>query len=188
MKKHITLSLLMLAFSALLFSGCEKDNKDDGPKFKIGQVYGGGYVFYVDDSGEHGFICAPTDQATAMAWSNGSNITTGANGRDYGDGKLNTDKIVTAQGNGNYAAKICKDLVLNGYSDWYLPSMSEAFRMYFNMKLMNDIGDFAADEKYWSSTEATPDRAFSQFGEDGYLPEGGYYKSSLYHVRAIRRF
>lgn len=188
MKKHITLSLCILLFSTLLFSGCDKKEEDTGPKFRIGQLYGGGIVFYVDDSGEHGFICAPHDQSAGIPWHNGSNVVTGATGRDYGDGKSNTDKIIAAQGDGAYAAKLCKDLVLNGYSDWYLPSMSEAFRMYFNLHSVNEIGDFADGEKYWSSTESAADKAFSQWGEDGYLPEGGYFKNSSYRVRAVRAF
>jgi hypothetical protein len=46
-------------------------------------------------------------------------------GTVIGTGNTNTNLIVAVQGNGNYAAKICYDLVLNGYSDWFLPSRDE---------------------------------------------------------------
>jgi hypothetical protein len=95
--------------------------------------------------------------------------------------------IVAAQGEGNYAAKLCYDLVLNGYDDWYLPSKSECFAMYFNLHIYRGMGNFA-DELYWSSTEASIGNAYSQYSNDGYPPNGGYFKSSAYHVRAIRAF
>jgi len=188
MKSFIWLnSVAVLSLLLAVSSGCSKDEETE--KMSIGDSYGGGIVFYVDDSGKHGMICAPTDQSTALTWWNGSNVITGAFGSDHGTGKINTDLIVAAQGAGNYAAKVCDDLVLGGYSDWFLPSKSECFTMYFNLALMRQIGDFAASPAlYWSSTESSYDLAYSQYGNDGYGPTGGYYKNSAYHVRAIRYF
>jgi len=181
-------SLAVLALLMTVSSGCSKDEETE--KHAIGDSYGGGIVFYVDDTGKHGMICAPTDQSTALPWWNGSNVITGAFGSDRGTGKINTDLIVAAQGAGNYAAKVCDDLVLGGYSDWFLPSKSECFTMYFNLEVMRNIGDFGAppDARYWSSTEASTNLAYIQYGNDGYQPTGGYYKNSTYHVRAIRYF
>jgi len=34
----------------------------------IGESYGGGIVFYVNDSGRHGLIAATSDQSTGMRW------------------------------------------------------------------------------------------------------------------------
>jgi hypothetical protein len=179
------LTMMATGIVLILANSCKKD--DAGPTYKIGQNYGGGIICYLDSTKRHGLICADTDQSSAIPWSNGSDISTGADGAALGTGKANTEAIVAAQGTGNYAAQICNDLILNGYDDWYLPSKSECLNMYFNMKIYNDIGDFA-DDLYWSSTEASIGNAYSQYSNDGYGPNGGYYKSSSYHVRAVRSF
>ena len=59
--------------------------------------------------------------------------------------------------------------------------------MYFNLKTMEGIGDFS-DALYWSSTEASTNNAFSQYSNDGYPPNGGYYKNTANSVRAVRSF
>ncbi len=181
--------ILMFVLTSLIiiFPISCKDDKEDEISYSIGQSYGGGIIFYIDDTEEHGFICAATDQSEGAPWSNGSDMLTFATGTGYGTGVNNTKIIVEAQGEGNYAAKICSDLVLNGYDDWFLPSKSECFKMYFNLALMKNMGNFA-DTLYWSSTEASIGNAYSQYGNDGYPPNGGYYKSELHRVRAIRAF
>jgi Protein of unknown function (DUF1566) len=34
----------------------------------IGDVYAGGIIFYLDETGRHGMVCAPIDQAVAVDW------------------------------------------------------------------------------------------------------------------------
>jgi hypothetical protein len=177
--------------TAVLISGlsnCIIENPTQEPaNHYIGENYGGGIIFHVDASGQHGLICALEDQSPALPWSNGNNIITNATGSGIGAGKINTETIVAAQGVGSYAAQICNSLILNGYNDWFLPSDAECFAMYFNLKTMRSLGSFA-DTLYWSSTEASIDNAYSQYGKDGYPPNGGYYKNSTYPVRAARAF
>jgi hypothetical protein len=85
----------------------------------------------------------------------------------------------------NIAAKICDDLVFNGYSDWYLPSRDELQIMYQQLKV-NGIGNFANDV-YWSSSENYSDGAWNVNFYDGYgYP--GYNKLNNYGVRAVRAF
>jgi hypothetical protein len=158
----------------------------------IGQAYQGGIIFYIDATGQHGLIAAPTDQGTAQ-WFNGSNIDTGATGTTIGTGQTNTTTIINMQGAGNYAAKLCDDLVLNGYSDWYLPSKDEITLMYTNIGLgaaapLSNIGGFAS-AYYWGSYEYMTENAWAQYFGSGSQSElYGAPKSSILYVRAIRSF
>jgi hypothetical protein len=151
---------------------------------KIGDSFGGGIIFYIDNTGQHGLICAKTDQSTGIQWYNGSYIITNATETSVGKGQSNTTKIVTVQQAGNYAAKICDDLVLNGYSDWFLPSKDELDLMYKNLKAKGHGG--FSDSVYWSSTEYNTNNAFYQTFDNGY--QDNTAKSILKYVRAVRAF
>lgn len=147
-------------------------------------TYQGGIVFYIDNTGQHGLICAPEDQSSGIQWYNGSYLTTGAIGVEIGTGQENTSIIVTIQGDGNYAAKLCDDLVLNGYDDWFLPSIEELHLMYLNLKL-SAIGNFA-DWWYWSSTEDNINNALDHaFHHDS---QSFAVKYDTLPVRAVRAF
>ncbi|MBC7615680.1 MAG: DUF1566 domain-containing protein, partial [Pedobacter sp.] len=131
------------------------------PCFKIGDKYEGGIIFYIDESCEHGLIAATDDQSPAKAlfntnwtFSNGASMTS----TDVGTGNGNTSVVYNVDLLGLYpfiwtfsiysAPQVCRDLVLNGYSDWYLPSKDELNLMY---QQRNVIGSFSTGE-YWSSS------------------------------------
>ena len=116
--------------------------------YNIGENVNGGLVFYIDATGQHGLVCATADQAR-IAWWNGSYLSC-STGTAVGTGQANTISIVNTQGIGSYAAQLCNDLVLNGYSDWFLPSIDELGLMHTNLKLKG-LGGFYMD--YWSSSE-----------------------------------
>jgi hypothetical protein len=83
--------------------------------FAIGQTYGGGKIFYIDGTGQHGLIVSPSDLSSGITWYNSSvgGIITNATGLAIGTGDANTTNIIAAQGNSSYAASLCR-LFFNG--------------------------------------------------------------------------
>jgi len=193
MKKICLFSMQTLMVLSLFFAvSCEVtaviDDGNEVPdgKFKIGQDYQGGVVAYVDATGEHGLIAAPHDLSIGMRWHNGEHLVTEATGTTIGTGKNNTAMIIQMQGNGAYAAKLCADLVIDEYDDWFLPSKDELNELYKNRA---KIGGFSYTGIYWSSSEKDNANAWYQSFYYGYDVYNTYYgKQQTYRVRAVRTF
>jgi hypothetical protein len=151
MKKYFSSFLLVnVTFILIIFTSCEKKESIEHP-FTIGQSYGGGIIFYIDGTWQHGLICADKDQSEGIYWQFQPWFETKVNRTAIGTGQANTTDLVSILGQGDYAAKLCDDLVLNGYSDWFLPSIDESELMYTNLKLKG-FGNFK-ELYYWSSSE-----------------------------------
>ncbi|MCX6204375.1 MAG: DUF1566 domain-containing protein [Bacteroidetes bacterium] len=84
----------------------------------------------------------------------------------------------------NSAKTACDELILNGYSDWHLPSKEELNSVYVNLKKVG-VGGFASNY-YWSSTEDDFYSAWYQGFYGGI--QGGDDKNFTFCVRAIRAF
>ena len=138
-------AVVLIIITIIATASCKKGNS-----LSIGDSYQGGIIFYIDNTGEHGLIAAPSDQSAGIKWSNGNDtVRTTATGIVVGTGKPNTRAIVDQLGPGNYAAILCDQLVLNGYDDWFLPSQDE-LKLLYDAK--DKIGGFV-ENTYWGSTD-----------------------------------
>ncbi len=150
--------------------------------FVIGQSYGGGIIFYIDGTGQHGLIAAPSDLGYCEWGCMGTLI--GTTSLSIGSGQSNTTAIINGCNTSGTAARICDELVLNGYTDWFLPSEDELYQMYLHQ---NAIGGFQMITYYWSSTEFNADDAYMKRMDVG--APGYYHKDyTSAKIRAIRAF
>jgi hypothetical protein len=109
---------------------------------------GQGIVFVVTPDGLHGIEAATSDQSTNVGWDNGANVLTNAGWNGLNGGR-NTERIISSQGAGSYAASVCANYAGGNYGDWYLPTIYE-------LSLMRDYPGIALltySSLYWSSTE-----------------------------------
>ncbi|MDG2437280.1 MAG: hypothetical protein P8L89_09310 [Polaribacter sp.] len=174
---------------------------DNVPSYKIGDFAHGGIVFWVDETGQHGLVCANENQSNETKWFAGTFGNTQAKGNGIYAGKTNTSIIISSHviigdDNDMYAARLCNELevIANNvsYGDWYLPSIFELKLINLNIVTINTTiaaigGDsFLGDSFYWSSVEETESNAGIVNINNG--QSSAVLKGSLNSVRAIRSF
>ena len=155
----------------------------------IGDSYQGGFIFYLDGLGG-GLIAAPTNQSTSAPWGCYGTTISGADGIVIGTGNQNTIDIEAGCSTFGTAADTCANLVLSGYTDWFLPSKDELYLMYQNIGPGNalglgNVGGFDLNY-YWSSTEGSNFLAWRQN-----FTSGNQFNSNKFlnnYVRAVRAF
>ncbi len=176
----IILNYLIVSVFMFLLTSCAKS------KHKIGDIYKGGYIFKINMFG-HGLCAAPSDYPKPMQWGVDGVLIDGANGKKIGTGKQNTEEIIAGTDfNGLYAAKVCDELIVDEYEDWYLPSLEELLLMHRELYAQS-MGDFKPSE-YWSSTQ---DYALGAWKVDFATGEKGNDSNKAskgMRVRAIRSF
>jgi hypothetical protein len=170
------------------------------PVYKVGDFAQGGIVFWVDETGTKGLVCAKEDQSESIIWAY-SFIDNHANADGIYAGKTNTQTIIAAQEAAGdtaimYAARLCNELIITEsnktYDDWYLPSREEINLMWQNRYMINQVavqhGGKPLTNKafYWSSNEYTDNLAWLQLFYS--INQHYYFKSDRARVRAIRAF
>ncbi len=174
---NLIFPLLVMGLLLIFASSCKKD---DVPK--IGSSYAGGLVFYIDVAG-HGLVCAESDQSTGAEWGCHGTLI-GGTSTAINTGAANTNAIVAGCTEAGIAAKVCYNLSLNGYDDWFLPSREELRLMYKKLHLKG-MGNFK-EAWYWSSSEWNSNAAWLQ--SFGLSDQNLDSKNNAYRVRAVRAF
>ncbi|TVR78631.1 MAG: DUF1566 domain-containing protein [Chitinophagaceae bacterium] len=155
----------------------------------IGELYGGGVIFSVhkDANGdERGLIVSLVDNSAGAAWSSSSNqINTSA-----WDGASNTAAIISQHSSS--AAQICADYTGGGYTDWFLPAISQLGKIWNELYVISHTlestsgAELMTEVSYWSSSSDQQNNAQIQRFNHGNV--FGSNKSNLLRVRCIRAF
>ncbi|MBP7809013.1 MAG: hypothetical protein KA163_06955 [Bacteroidia bacterium] len=187
MKKTIKFILLI----AIIIGGISCNNKanlapQDGPKLKIGDVYYGGAVFYVEPSGKHGLV-VNFDGGSTVVWAPYSAIT-GATQDTLYAGLNNTNLLASFFGSATCAARKCYDKVSYDYNDWYLPSKYELNLLRLQNKSLPTYYQLNEGSYYWSSTEFSSTQAWRQLISATTLNQSKASKTGSNYYVAIRRF
>lgn len=173
-------------------TGVDKNGKLQVTVNSIGQFYLGGIIGYILKAGDpgydanvlHGIIVSPVNNAVNTEWGCQGTFVN-ATSTALGTGQANTNAIVSGCGTAATGAKVCNDLVLNGYSDWFLPSREELNKLYINRSI---IGGFSNSGYYWSSTECSGSDAVGFGFDNGDNGPGCGTKGDQNNIRAVRVF
>ena len=161
----------------------------------VGTNYQGGIIFYLFQSNDpgyvagqtHGLIASTSDQAIYTDWKNNGGFTNIATATGIGTGLANTNAIISIHGSSaTYAAGIARAYNGGGYTDWYLPSRDELYKMHISIgQGANNIAQLLR-ETYWSSSQSDSMQAYYMFAQSGNIQT--VWKDWGKAVRAIRTF
>lgn len=157
-----------------------------------------GIVFYVDNTGEHGWALRLNNENSdnTMKWGGSgvdvpelNNISLARNALMDLDGYTNTQKIQAAGTAATYPAAYSVDFA-NG---WYLPASGQLRCIYSQLPVLNASLQITGGLQfsmnaiwgYWSSTESNANNAW-HLDENGQITS--YTKNMTYRVRAVRNF
>lgn len=116
-------ALSMVTSSALSFAATPK----------VGESYGGGVVFYVDGTGQHGLIAAKADMT--------------GHSFQKEEGIFNW-----------YGARDVANNFVEGFSDWFLPNRVQLHQLYTNRGVVAGF----TDTVYWSASEGDAESAWAE--------------------------
>ena len=161
----------------------------------IGQAFGGGFFAgQISTAGnsiaDYNLVIGPVSSAqTIKQYKNANTAATGADS-DI-NGPQNTADMVAGGSSTIYpAAHYCNDLVVGGFSDWYMPAKNEMEVCYYNLKptttdnsIVSGINPNAVPARASNYTAGIPTQtsaAAFQAGGSEALQVGTYWTSTEY--------
>ncbi len=157
----------------------------------LGEFHEGGVVFFVDDSKLHGLVCTSRFIGDFVWGCPGTEIN-GADDLEIGGGQQNTLDIINGCNQTPIAARACDELVLLGFSDWFLPSKLELNQIAINRSLISATstsnGGNALTGAYWCSSEFSQNTALRRTIDGIAVSFSVVGKDAAAHVRAVRAF
>lgn len=145
-----------------------------------GKTYQGGLIYYLNTTDGSGLVAAPSDQINS---GHGCvDVLTNASGTAIGTGAQNTINILAACPTAGSGADICTNLILNGYNDWFLPSLDEMNQMHLKLHLKG-LGGFVI-YTYLTSSERDANAMYthSTGGNGG----TGYFTKNMINLQPVR--
>jgi len=151
------------------------------PVYTIGQLVGGGKVFYVDCSGQHGLIASTVDLGTAVWGCSTVLIGTSA---AYGTGSANTAAILAGCATRPNCASLASSYTGGGFTDWYLPSQAELLLLMAQGSIFG-LGNAVT---YASSSENGVNNVSADYWNGSTVVSSAAVKTFAIQVRAVRSF
>jgi hypothetical protein len=144
----------------------------------------GGIVFYITDGGLHGLEAARKDRSLGAPWCTAATYISGT-GTIIGTGAFNTALISARCSEAGSAPTLADAYALNGYNDWFLPSLAELKELYGQRGV---VGGFVSTY-YWSSSQDGSLAWYVPFNAGRYNgAQLSYLKDWSIGVRAVRAF
>lgn len=169
----------------------------------IGQAFGGGFFAgQISTAGngiaDYNLVVGPaaTAQTLTIQYKNANTDTPGTNSLINGP-QLTADAVADGDSTVYPAAHFCNDLVIGGFSDWYLPAQNELEVCYFNLKPTTQsnttsygINANAVPARASNYTAGTPAQtsaaAFQSTGAEDFLLTNRYWSSTKIGVTSVR--
>jgi hypothetical protein len=153
-----------------------------------GKSYKGGLIYYLNATDGTGLVAHTQDNSSSVNWGGFGDVT-GANSTIIGSGITNSYAIMSYFLNTDTAADFCDNLVLNNYSDWFLPSKDEMLMMITKLKNKPNVY-FSAVSGYWTSSNYDFNNAWIIRSDNTPITFLKYNSIGAYdiRIRATRKF
>lgn len=146
----------------------------------VGEYYGGGVIFHVEEGGKHGLITKTIDKS---AWHLGTYTEEYTERDGIATSKFNKKRIQAISNSGAYDAQTFAMNEEEKLSDWFLPTKYDLDKMYINRSVLGGFSEFS---KGWKSPETSSLNAWYRSFVTGLSFTNGRDEND--YIRIIRKF